>query len=91
MHSKLVLNDSEINASGSLTASAITCYNADNNGVAQISAYGSSQGTGRLYVGQSGSYGGGIEYNGDNSPASTGAGADFITLYRVDNNRRSSR
>jgi hypothetical protein len=36
-----------------------------------------------LYVGQSGSYGGGIEYNGDNSPASTGAGADYITLYRV--------
>ena len=53
--------------------------------VAQISAYGSSQGTGRLYVGQSNIYGGGIEYNGDNSPASTGAGADYITLYRVEN------
>ena len=58
--------------------------NADTD-VAQISAYGSVQGTGRLYVGQSGSYGGGIEYNGDNSPASTGAGADHITLFRVDN------
>src|SRR6056300_1711892 len=54
-------------------------------GVATLSAYGDSQGTGRLYVGQSSAYGGGIEYNGDNSPASTGAGADFITLYRVDN------
>lgn len=53
--------------------------------VAQISAYGSTQGTGRLYVGQSATYGGGIEYNGDNNPASTGAGADYITLYRVDN------
>ena len=53
------------------------------SGVAQISAFGDSQGTGRLYVGQSDSYGGGIEYNGDNSPASTGAGADYTTLYRV--------
>jgi hypothetical protein len=51
--------------------------------VAQISAYGSSQGTGRLYVGQSNDHGGGIEYNGDNSPTSTGAGADYIALYRV--------
>jgi hypothetical protein len=58
--------------------------NAD-TAVAQISAFGSSQGTGRLYVGQSSAYGGGIEYNGDNSPASTGAGADYVTLYRVDN------
>ena len=57
--------------------------NAD-NAVAQISAYGSNQGTGRLYVGQSPQYGGGIEYNGDNVPTSTGAGADYITLYRVD-------
>ena len=54
-------------------------------GVATLSAYGDSQGTGRLYVGQDGSYGGGIEYNGDNSPTSTGAGADYITLYRVNN------
>ena len=54
-------------------------------GVATLSAYGDSQGTGRLYVGQSSAYGGGIEYNGDNSPASTGAGADKITLYRVSN------
>jgi hypothetical protein len=54
-------------------------------GVATLSAYGDSQGTGRLYVGQSSTYGGGIEYNGDNSPTSTGAGADYITLYRVNN------
>jgi hypothetical protein len=60
----------------------IRVTNAD-NAVAQISAYGSSQGTGRLYVGQANDYGGGIEYNGDNSPASTGAGADYIALYRV--------
>jgi len=35
-----------------LTARTIDCYNPDDNGVAQISAYGTSQGTGRLYVGQ---------------------------------------
>jgi hypothetical protein len=73
------INTGVVNATGS-----ITCTNTDDS-VAQISAYGSSQGTGRLYVGQSGSYGGGIEYNGDNSPVSTGAGADYITLYRVNN------
>jgi hypothetical protein len=59
---------------------------APDNYAAILSAQGDSQGTGRLYVGQSGSYGGGIEYNGDNSPASTGAGADYITLYRNVNN-----
>jgi hypothetical protein len=57
----------------------------NDSGNAVLSAYGDSQGTGRLYVGQSSTYGGGIEYNGDNSPATTGAGADLITLYRVDN------
>jgi len=74
------VNTGALNATGSTT-----CTNADNL-VAQISAYGSSQGTGRLYVGQSTSHGGGIEYNGDNSPTSTGAGADYITLFRRNNN-----
>jgi hypothetical protein len=53
-------------------------------GVATLSAYGDSQGTGRLYVGQSSTYGGGIEYNGDNSPASTGAGADSFVSRNVE-------
>ena len=30
-------------------------------------------------------YGGGIEYNGDNNPGTTGAGADYVTLYRTKN------
>jgi len=78
---RYAINTGAINASGSLTASAITCYNASDSSVSQISAYGSNQGTGRL---QSSTYGGGIEYNGDNSPLSTGAGADYITsLYIV--------
>jgi len=58
---------------------------APDNKVATLAAYGTAQGTGRLFVGQESAYGGGIEYNGDNSPTSTGAGQDYITMYRVDN------
>ena len=46
-------------------------------------AYGSNQGTGYLYIGQSSSYGGGIAYNGDNSPgAFNSEQGDDITFYR---------
>lgn len=54
----------------------------DDNGASTISAYGASQGTGVLYIGQSPTYGGGIEYNGDGSPVTTGAGSDYISLFR---------
>jgi len=57
----------------------------DDTGKSEIALYGSSQGTGRVYVGQSSAYGGGIEYNGDGSPTTTGAGSDYITLYRNNN------
>lgn len=49
---------------------------------AGFEAYGSSQGTGYLYVGQSSTHGGGFEYNGDGTPTTTGAGSDFIALWR---------
>ena len=50
---------------------------------AGFEAFGSNQGTGYLYIGQSISYGGGIAYNGDNSPASFGSeSGDDITFYR---------
>jgi len=51
---------------------------------AGFEAYGSSQGTGYLYVGQSAAYGGGLFYNGDGSPAfpATGESADRISFYR---------
>lgn len=55
----------------------------DDDGESVIELFGNNQGTGRLYVGQSDSYGGGIEYNGDNDPSYTGAGSDYITLFRV--------
>ena len=46
-------------------------------------AFGSNQGTGYLYIGQSLSYGGGIAYNGDNSPGAFNSEAgDDITFYR---------
>ena len=55
---------------------------APDNENAELSLLGTNQGTGIVYVGQSSSHGGGIEYNGDNSPGTTGAGADRITLFR---------
>ena len=64
---------------GTSTTVDIMC---DDAGEAQLRLMGTNQGTGRLFVGQSASYGGGIEYSGDNQPSSTGAGADYIALYR---------
>lgn len=53
---------------------------------AGFEAYGSSQGTGYLFVGQSSTYGGGISYNGDNSPAfASGESSDAITFFRRSN------
>jgi hypothetical protein len=54
----------------------------DDSGASSISLLGDGQGTGRVYVGQSTTHGGGIEYNGDNSPGTTGAGADYFALFR---------
>jgi len=46
-------------------------------------AYGSGQGTGYVYVGQAGDYGGGMFYNGDGTPAfATGELVDRISFYR---------
>lgn len=50
-----------------------------------ISLYGSNQGTGRLFIGQSSTYGGGILYNGDGNPAFGGSLSDYITFYRTNN------
>jgi len=49
--------------------------------IAQISAYGSSQGTGIVYVGQSSSHGGGIVYNGDDNP-NLPFSTDSISMFR---------
>lgn len=58
---------------------------ANDNGNAEIAAYGDVSGTGRLYVGQSQTYGGGIEYNGDSNPVTSESGSDYLTLFRRTN------
>jgi hypothetical protein len=60
---------------------------ADDAYEASINAIGTSQGTGVLYVGQSGSHGGGIFYNGDGSPEyATGDFADHVSFFRRSGN-----
>ena len=54
----------------------------DNTGKAVLNVSGDAAGTGQVYVGQSNNHGGGIEYNGDNSPVTSGSGADYFTLFR---------
>ncbi len=57
----------------------------DDGGQAMIRANGDNQGTGVIEVGQGNSYGGGISYNGDGSPAFvSGESNDHITFYRMD-------
>ena len=50
-------------------------------GVSELILRGSAQGSGRLFVGQSNDFGGGIHYNGDNNPAMVGD-ADRIVHFR---------
>ena len=62
----------------------------DDGGNAIVRATGEGQGTGAFEVGQSNTYGGGISYNGDNSPAFVnGESSDHITFYRLSNNART--
>lgn len=83
------ITTSSINMYEDLTIDSGTSTNVDivsnDAGASTLSLYGANQGTGRLYVGQSSTYGGGIEYNGNNSPTTTGAGSDYITLWRRSN------
>lgn len=54
--------------------------------IATVEAHGISQGTGRVYVGQSNEYGGGIIYQGDATPAViSGSSADDVVFFRRDN------
>ena len=78
LDSKLNLTGGTLD-NGTSTTLNIKC---DDGGEATLNLMGDNQGTGKLFVGQSSTHGGGIEYNGDNSPVTTGAGSDYITLYR---------
>jgi hypothetical protein len=56
---------------------------AGDNHNAGIEAYGNSQGTGYLFVGESSNVGGGVFYNGNGVPAfATGEIADTVAFYR---------
>ena len=57
--------EGSLSVDGGISANNLTIFKPD-NAEAVLSAYGSSQGTGRLYVGQSTLHGGGIIYNGEN-------------------------
>ena len=48
---------------------------------AELNVMGGNQGSGRVYVGQSGSYGGGFFYDGDSNPDWVGTG-DRVTFFR---------
>lgn len=65
------------------TGSSTLSVRGSGAGMAKIWARGSNQATGMVMVSQDDNHGGGIEYNGDNSPSTTGAGADYIALFRV--------
>lgn len=64
---------------GNNTTITVKC---NDSGNAVLNLMGDNQGTGVLYVGQSSTHGGGIEYNGDSTPVTSGGGSDEIVLYR---------
>ena len=70
---------------------SLDVVNSDDSGIAEIRAMGNNQGTGRVYVGQSAAYGGGITYQGDSTPSLiSGSNEDRITLFRRNNGSDSA-
>jgi len=68
---------------GNTTTSANRTLNilANDSYIATINLMGSAQGTGRVYVGQSATHGGGITYSGDATPSDAFAD-DNVTIFR---------
>jgi hypothetical protein len=80
--------------SGNLTVdngtSSSILVQSDDGGTSGIYLRGNSQGTGFVEVGQSSTYGGGMYYNGDGSPAfASGEASDTIGFYRMSNGTRT--
>ena len=74
---------------GNDTTLVVKCNNAGRAMVQLGKSHDGSQGTGVLELTQDGSYGGGLSYNGDNSPTfATGETADYMTFYRMNNGSR---
>ena len=64
----------------------VDIFTTESAGLAQLRVCGSTAGmqsSGQIFVGQSPTYGGGLDYNGDNSPSTVGAGSDKVTLFRM--------
>ena len=79
-------NDGKVGI-GTLSPTSLVDIVAPDSEEAVLSIRGTTQGTGRLYIGQSTSYGGGMLYDGDGSPAFAGsAGTDRISFYRNHDN-----
>lgn len=76
------------NIDGNLTinngsSTIVDIIHTSDSGESVLNIMGSgSQGTGRVFVGQNDTHGGGIEYNGDGIPTGAGADGDYFALYR---------
>lgn len=88
-----------VNPTGSLTVGATNRANdtkivalADDDHKAGFEAYGNSQGTGYIYVGQSTSHGGGMFYNGNGVPEFTAdeIASDYLSFFRRNSNTPST-
>ena len=73
-------------ATTSSSGKRVDIFTTSNSGLAELRVCGSTNGmqsSGQIFVGQSPTYGGGLDYNGDNSPTTVGAGNDKVTLFRM--------
>lgn len=73
------LNGNVVVDNGATTSVTIQ---SDDAGNSELILLGNLEGTGRVFVGEDASQGGGIEFNGDNNPVTSGAGANYTALYR---------
>jgi len=76
-------DDLVVGSTGDSVDRVIRVHSGDTN-QSGFEAYGASQGTGYLYVGQSALYGGGIIYDGDGNPGSVGT-VDTVSFFRRNN------
>ena len=86
-HSYLPLTGGTLTGNISIdsTTPILTLLGSDSS-YAEMRAIGTSQGTGVLFAGQSSTYGGGVFYNGDGTPAyATGEGVDQVSFFRRNN------
>lgn len=85
----LALTGGTLNSGGNDTTLSIDCKNAGRAMLKLGDSTDGTQGTGVLELTQDGSYGGGLSYNGDNSPTwASGETADYMTFYRMDGGGR---